>query len=450
MNFTSSPSDPVPTRRNAVALGNRVLDDRPGDRCEQVAIECPLERPGHQGRGEAVLDQELDRGLVQLHRPRPGPRARRWARRTAPSRAAPVCARSKGRRICDPVDPVEELGPEVTSSSSSINSPRKRPCSANPTPGLCASAEPMFDVRMTMQRRKSAVLPCWSVRRPSSDAWEEEIPDRRRRLLELVEQDDEEQVAPDGRQRRAAASMLRSASKAMNIRRLVLAHVQADESALEPKRNSSERLRDLRLPRAGRADEEEDAERALRVGSLSPALIIAMRSTISSQRLPVARRAPGPRRRPAPHPGPAGRSDRASRAAVGRRGERREHIRGLELGPAFLRHVRDRGLDEVGEGCPAPPGRQELRELEGLDERRSRGTTCDELLGRRHRGLLFERPDGRPRRLRDSEAVRRAGARTPPGRSRPRRSIAALDRREHRVEHPRRGSASAGRRTTPR
>ena len=50
------------------------------------------------------------------------------------------------------------------------------------------------------------------------------------------------------------------------LRRLVLAHVEPDEPVLGAEQEGAEGLRDLGLAGAGRADEEEDAERPRRVG----------------------------------------------------------------------------------------------------------------------------------------------------------------------------------------
>ena len=266
---------------------------------------------------------------------------------------------------------------------------------------------------------------------------EEEIPDRRRRLLELVEQDDGERVLPDGReQRRAAPFDARVREQAVErVRRLVLAHVQAHESPLGAEEELRERLRDLRLPRAGRADEEEDAERTGRV--VEPGL--DHRDALDD-RLDGFRLREHPCLEEGPHLVQAQRGVRIEHRErqAGRRGERREHVGGLELGPAFLRHVRDRGLDESEKVARRRQARQELlRELEGLDERRPRGTTGDELLGRRHRGLLVERPD--PDDLEGSRDSRPFGEQALERRRvdlADDGQLAALDRRQHRVEHP--------------
>ena len=107
---------------------------------------------------------------------------------------------------------------------------------------------------------------------PVVEDLEEEVPDRRRRLLELVEQDDGERVLAHRReQHRAALLDARVGEQALEcFRRLVLAHVEADEPALGAEQELGERLRDLGLAGAGRADEEEDAERPGRVVQARP------------------------------------------------------------------------------------------------------------------------------------------------------------------------------------
>jgi len=82
------------------------------------------------------------------------------------------------------------------------------------------------------------------------------------RLLELVQQHDRERVAPDGRDQRGALGLLERVSQQslQAVRRLELAHVQADEAVGRTEEELRERLRQLRLAGTGRADEEEDAE----------------------------------------------------------------------------------------------------------------------------------------------------------------------------------------------
>ena len=53
-----------------VAGGNRLLDDRSRERCEQVPLDGTLERSGTELGAEALLDEERIRGLVDLDRPR--------------------------------------------------------------------------------------------------------------------------------------------------------------------------------------------------------------------------------------------------------------------------------------------------------------------------------------------------------------------------------------------
>ena len=96
---------------------------------------------------------------------------------------------------------------------------------------------------------------------------EEDVPDLRVRLLELVEQQDENGCLRTWAISGPLSSACRVAEKAVEaLRRLVLAHVEPDEPVLRAEQELAEGLRDLGLAGAGRADEEEDAERARRVG----------------------------------------------------------------------------------------------------------------------------------------------------------------------------------------
>ena len=121
---------------------------------------------------------------------------------------------------------------------------------------------------MITQWRRSTVRPL-SVRQAAVvEHLEEDVPDLRVRLLELVEQKDGERLLAHLRdQRRRLLLPRRVAQEALEaLRGLVLAHVEAEEPVLGAEDEGAERLCDLGLARAGRADEEEDAERPRRVG----------------------------------------------------------------------------------------------------------------------------------------------------------------------------------------
>ena len=63
----------VGDEQELVARRRRLLDDHLGERRQQVALDRALERTGAEVGREALRDDELGRGLVQLDRP--GPRA---------------------------------------------------------------------------------------------------------------------------------------------------------------------------------------------------------------------------------------------------------------------------------------------------------------------------------------------------------------------------------------
>ena len=56
-------------KRNWSPSGKFALDDRRRDLRQQVPLDGTLERPGAELGAEALLDQEVDRGLVPLDRP---------------------------------------------------------------------------------------------------------------------------------------------------------------------------------------------------------------------------------------------------------------------------------------------------------------------------------------------------------------------------------------------
>ena len=96
-----------------VSLRDRLLDDRARDLRQQVLVERALERPGAEFGAESLLDQEGDRRLVQLDRPRPR------AKPTPRERVGELLIEQRshlgaleGLEDHDLVDPVQELGPK--------------------------------------------------------------------------------------------------------------------------------------------------------------------------------------------------------------------------------------------------------------------------------------------------------------------------------------------------
>ena len=120
---------------------------------------------------------------------------------------------------------------------------------------------------MITQWRRSTVRPLRSVSRPSSNTWRKRSQTLRVRLLELVEQEHGERLLADREISGAACSSARVAEQAVEaLGGLVLAHVEPDEPVVRAEEELAEGLCDLGLARAGRADEEEHAERPRRVG----------------------------------------------------------------------------------------------------------------------------------------------------------------------------------------
>ncbi len=97
---------------------------------------------------------------------------------------------------------------------------------------------------------------------------EEQVPDRPGGLVELVEQHDRERVlANRGHERCSVRVDARVGEQAIEaVGALELAHVEADEPLGGPEQELGQCFRDLRLPGPRRADEQEDAEWAGRVG----------------------------------------------------------------------------------------------------------------------------------------------------------------------------------------
>ena len=96
-----------------VAFGELALDDRGRDPGQHVLLHGPLQRPRAELGAEALLDQEVDRRLVPLDRPRPHPEAAppEHVRQLLLEQAAHDLAPERAEDD-DPVEAVEELRPE--------------------------------------------------------------------------------------------------------------------------------------------------------------------------------------------------------------------------------------------------------------------------------------------------------------------------------------------------
>ena len=236
-----------------------------------MPLDRPLERPGAELGAESLLDQEVDRALVPFDRPRlhPEPAALEHVVELLLEQAAHHFAAERAEDH-DAVEAVEELGPEGAvdglEHGRGVEFPR-RADEADAGPGRDRRAEVGGEDDHAMAQIDCAPV---AVGQPAVvEDLEEDVPDLRVRLLELVEQEDGEGLLADlGDQRRGLLlRCVRVPEEAVEaLRRLVLAHVKPDEAVLGAEHKGAEGLRDLRLAGTGGTDEEEDTERARRVG----------------------------------------------------------------------------------------------------------------------------------------------------------------------------------------
>ena len=169
----------------------------------------------------------------------------------------------------DAVDPVEELGPERLRDGLLDRRRSNAPAGVEPErPAASGSREPRFEVRMMTPWRKSAVAPALVGQAAVVEDLQEQVPDVRVGLLELVEQHDRERLlrtaAISGAAVRLAAASPSSRSRLSGVWYSLMSSRTIRSARAE--QVLGERLGDLGLAGAGRADEEEDAERPRRVG----------------------------------------------------------------------------------------------------------------------------------------------------------------------------------------
>ena len=129
---------------------------------------------------------------------------------------------------------------------------------------------PRFDVMMTTVFLKSTVRPLPSVSRPSSSSWSRTFSTSGCAFSIFVEQHDG--VGPPADRFGQLAGLLvadvsgRRADHARHrVLLLVLRHVDADHRLLVVEQELGERARELGLADAGRAEEQEAAERTIRI-----------------------------------------------------------------------------------------------------------------------------------------------------------------------------------------
>ena len=183
-----------------------------------------------------------------------------------------MCSRPSGWNWIDPVEPVEELGPEAAgaaawswarSSSSVAQSPR------------AISSEPMFEVIKIdgVAKVDGAALAVGQA--AVVEHLQQQVEDLGVGLLDLVEQHHAVGLAPHGLGQLAALVVADVAGRGPDQARdrellHVLAHVDAHDVALVVEQELGERLGQLGLADAGRAEEQERADRAVRIAEPRP------------------------------------------------------------------------------------------------------------------------------------------------------------------------------------
>ena len=165
------------------------------------------------------------------------------------STIAPSCSRAERVELDDLVDPVQELRPEELAQRLGGADVR----------GHHDHRVPEVD-RAALAVGQPAVV----------QDLEQHVEDLRVRLLDLVEQDDRVRAAADRLGELAALVVAdvpgRRADQARDrVPLLVLGHVQPDHRPLVVEHELRERAGELRLPDAGRAEEDERADRPVRV-----------------------------------------------------------------------------------------------------------------------------------------------------------------------------------------
>ena len=252
-----------------VTVRNGLLDDRRRERRQEVALERALERTGAELGAEALLDQERVRGVVDLDGPRP---AAQPTPRESVSELL-VEQRAHGGPLeraedDDPVEPVHELRAERGADGARCR--RSRTTARKARTRRRATHERRADVGREHDHAApevdDAALEIGEP--PVVEDLEEEVENGLSRLLELVEQDHRERVLPDRGDQRCPVRLGGRVGEqpVERLRRLVLAHVEADEPVRGAEEELRERLRDLGLAGACRADEEEHAERPSGIG----------------------------------------------------------------------------------------------------------------------------------------------------------------------------------------
>src|SRR5262249_52466854 len=228
--------------------GALALERAWGGRIRKDPLQRPLERPSAEGRIPAGGGHDLLRGVSQLE---PEPALDQPPTKTSELKLddlAQLLARQR-LELDDLVDPVQELRAEVL---------RKRRCRAD-VRGHDGHGVPEVD------------RPALAVGEPPViEDLQEHVEALVVGLLDLVEQDDAVR-APPNRLRQLAALLVADVPRrgadepGDGVALLVLRHVEADDRPLVVEHELREGARELRLPDAGRAEEDEGADRTVRV-----------------------------------------------------------------------------------------------------------------------------------------------------------------------------------------
>jgi hypothetical protein len=238
----------------------------------QVLLDRTLERARAELRAETLVDEERvrDSSTSTAHGLRAGHDGRGVRE---PCRGAPASppARTDGTR--PPGRSSSEPGRNDARTARSIPAEENvAPLGSKPTRGLRGRPDigrqyddAASEVDLTpLEVRQAAVV----------EDLQEDVAYGLCGLLELVEQDHRERDLADRRDQRRTVPVDDGVAQqpVERLLRLVLAHVEPDQSFRRAEEEFGERLRDLGLPCARGAYEQEDAEGPCRIGD--PALII--------------------------------------------------------------------------------------------------------------------------------------------------------------------------------
>ncbi len=249
-----------------VALAELALQHLQGQRVEHAPLDGALERACAVGRIVAFLHQEVLGRVGQLDVNLPILEPLQQAAKLDVDDLLQVLEAERVEED-DLVDPVQELRPEVLpqrlhhrARTSSFSAP------------VCSAMYwlPRFDVMMMTVFLKSTVRPWPSVSRPSSSSCSSTLKHLRVRLLDLVEEHDGVGPAPDRLGELpgllvADVARRRADQPRHGVLLLVLRHVDPDHRLLVVEQELGERARQLGLADAGRAEEDEAAERPIRI-----------------------------------------------------------------------------------------------------------------------------------------------------------------------------------------